>query len=125
MEKLQPVLDVIFSTNPNVKGTFIECDISDVSSVHNAAQKICNIVTQIDVLINNAGVMAVREHKTSKQGVEHQLATNYLGHYVLVEELKNKLLLAPAPTVVNITSQAYELAELDYDDPNFTVRRFD
>jgi NAD(P)-dependent dehydrogenase (short-subunit alcohol dehydrogenase family) len=81
-------------------------DIADLDSVRAAAKAIAERVDQIDLLINNAGV-AFPPPGRSPQGVELQLATNFLGHFALTGLLLDRLLAAPAARVVGLTSLAH------------------
>ena len=53
--KIQPVIDQIQKENPDVKATFIQLDLADLSSVRNAAKEVSDKTQKLDVLINNAG----------------------------------------------------------------------
>ncbi|TAM87139.1 MAG: SDR family NAD(P)-dependent oxidoreductase [Jatrophihabitans sp.] len=61
----------------------------------------------LDVLINNAGVMAPPRQVRTVDGYELQFATNHLGHFVLTGLLLPSLLAAPAPRVVTVASIAH------------------
>jgi len=61
----------------------------------------------LDVLINNAGVMAPPKLSRTRDGFELQFGTNHLGHYVLTGLLLRSLLKAPAPRVVTVASVAH------------------
>ena len=81
-------------------------------------EQVNSLVERIDVLVNNAGVMAVRTFQPSADGVETQFAAGYLGHFLLTNLLKNKIVAANG-IVLNMTSSAYALAEVNTEDPNF------
>ncbi len=71
----------------------------------------------LDVLVNNAGVMAPPRRETA-DGFELQLGTNHLGHFALTGRLIEKLLAADAPRVVNLSSTAHRIGRMDFDDLN-------
>jgi NAD(P)-dependent dehydrogenase (short-subunit alcohol dehydrogenase family) len=72
----------------------------------------------VDVLVNNAGVMAVPERRTA-DGFEMQLGVNHLGHWALTARLLPQLLGSPAARVVTVTSTAHHYGRaLDPDDPH-------
>ena len=73
----------------------------------------------LDVLVNNAGVMAVPESRT-KDGFEMQIGTNHLGHFALT----NLLLLRIADRVVTISSFAHRSGKISLDDLNWEQRRY-
>ncbi|MFV8170441.1 oxidoreductase [Mycolicibacterium peregrinum] len=93
----------------------VRIDTSDVDSVRAAAADILDRTDRLDLLINNAGV-AWPPYALSPQGVEIQLATNFLGHFALTGLLLNRLQAAPAARVVSLTSLAHHVGRLRLDD---------
>ena len=87
-------------------------DLADLDSVRAFA---ASAPPRIDLLINNAGVMAA-PHRVSKQGFESQFATNHLGHFALTGLLLSKMLAAPAPRVVTVSSLMHRGGKIDFDD---------
>jgi NAD(P)-dependent dehydrogenase (short-subunit alcohol dehydrogenase family) len=73
----------------------------------------------LDVLVNNAGVMAVPRGRTV-DGFETQLGTNHLGHFALT----NLLLRHVADRVVTVSSAAHRYGRIDLDDLNWEQRRY-
>jgi NAD(P)-dependent dehydrogenase (short-subunit alcohol dehydrogenase family) len=116
--KTTPVIDNIKKANPSVEVSFVQADLADNSSVRKAAEKIKSITGTVDVLVNCAGIMGVREYKESVDGVEVHFAANHLGHFLLTNLLVDELAAAKG-RVVNVTSMGYMLAEVDTEDPNF------
>ena len=115
--KVDPVIEQIASIDPNIKITFISGELSDLDSVRNAAKEINDTVSHIDVIINNAGVMNVKEFKTSPQGVELTLASNHLGHFLLTNLLVPKLKAAGHNSrVVNLSSSGHRVGRFRFDD---------
>ncbi|KAI1127804.1 putative short-chain dehydrogenase [Nemania abortiva] len=119
--KIKPVIDEIRSLNPRGKTAFIQVDLASNESVRRAAADINALpdLDQLDIVINAAGNMALRTYQTSADGVELQFAANHLGHFLLTKLILNKILLAPSPTIVNLTSTGYELGECNLEDPSF------
>jgi NAD(P)-dependent dehydrogenase (short-subunit alcohol dehydrogenase family) len=70
----------------------------------------------IDLLINNAGVMAVPARQTTADGFELQFGTNYLGHFALTAGLLPLLVAAPAPRVTSLSSGTHWFGRMDLDD---------
>ncbi len=102
--------------------TLVLLDLADLASVREAAEHIRELTgDRLDVLVNNAGVMATPARLTV-DGFELQIATNHLGHAALT------WLLAPALTpgarVVTVSSLAHRGGGLDVDDLNFDRRRY-
>ena len=118
--KVAPVIEEIHKANPAVKTTFVQCDLADNASVRKAADQVRKIVDKIDVLLNNAGIMAVRTFQKSVDGVESQFAAGYLGHFLLTNLIVDKLVAANG-IVLNMTSTAYKLDEVNTEDPNSEV----
>lgn len=123
--KFLPVISLIRSMNPRIDVVWIYLNLLDNASVRAAADAIKKLTTKIHVVINNAGVMAVRNYTTSKQGVEGQFAANYLGHFLLTNLLMDRIVAAreEGAIVVNVVSLGYELGEVKLDDINFEVCR--
>jgi NAD(P)-dependent dehydrogenase (short-subunit alcohol dehydrogenase family) len=94
-----------------------ELDLTDLASVRAFAG---GWTGDIDVLVNNAGVMAVPEGRT-KDGFELQIGTNHLGHFALT----NLLLPHVTDRVVTIASGAHRMGRIDLDDLNWERRRYD
>ncbi|MFD6057646.1 oxidoreductase [Rhodococcus wratislaviensis] len=101
----------------------VPLDLTDLSSVRDAAQHACEVAAQIDVLINNAGLMAVPFGRTT-DGFELQIGTNHFGHFALTGQLLPALLGAPAPRVVTLASIAHRRGRIVLDDLNFDRRRY-
>jgi NAD(P)-dependent dehydrogenase (short-subunit alcohol dehydrogenase family) len=73
----------------------------------------------LDILINNAGVMAIRERTLTPRGVELHLATNHLGHFALATGLYGALRSAGGARVVSLSSSAHLYCPILFDDPAF------
>ena len=89
--------------------TFITCDLASLASVKQASQQILVSVSSIDVLICNAGIMAVSPALT-KDGYETQFGTNHMGHALLIQSLLPAIQEAEAGRIVTLTSLGYGLA---------------
>ncbi|PLB46463.1 short-chain dehydrogenase [Aspergillus steynii IBT 23096] len=118
--KVTPVLEAIKAIDSSIKTTFVHIDLSDQDSVRHAAAEILAVAPKIDVLINCAGVMVVKEYTTSKQGIELQLATNHIGHFLLTNLLVPALEAAAPSRVVNLSSSGYRISHFHFDDWNFS-----
>ncbi|KAI0839228.1 retinol dehydrogenase 13 [Hypoxylon sp. FL0890] len=119
----EPVLKEIASINPNVKTTFVTCELSDFDSVRAAAKQINGDpeIPHIDVVINNAGVMAIKDYTLDKQGYEMQLSSNHLGHFLLTNLIMPKILAAgPGARIVNVSSKGHRISPFRFSDYNFS-----
>ncbi|MFC7448757.1 oxidoreductase [Rhodococcus daqingensis] len=92
-------------------------DLADLSSVRRFADEWSG---DIDVLVNNAGIMMVPEART-KDGFESQIGTNHLGHFALT----NLLLPHITDRVVTLASQAHRRGTIDIGDLNWESRTYD
>jgi NAD(P)-dependent dehydrogenase (short-subunit alcohol dehydrogenase family) len=92
-----------------------ELDISDIDSVRAFAKRFRTGHTRLDLLINNAGVMAIPRQLT-RDGFEMQLATNHLGHFALTGLLLPCLDATPSARVVAVSSIAARHAAIAFDN---------
>src|SRR5215213_5547988 len=83
----------------------VPLDLGDLSVVSTAANTVLAAHERIDLLVNNAGVMAMPQ-RTTADGFEQQLGVDHLGHWALTAHLLPALLRAPAARVVTVTSTA-------------------
>ncbi len=93
----------------------VALDLADLASVRATAAEVAGRVERLDLLVNNAGVMAP-PRRESADGFELQLATNHLGHFALTAGLLGPLLAAAEPRVVTLTSGAHRIGSIDFDD---------
>jgi NAD(P)-dependent dehydrogenase (short-subunit alcohol dehydrogenase family) len=101
----------------------VALDLSSLASVREGAAAVAERVEHLDVLLNNAGIMAV-PHSRTADGFESQLGTNHLGHFALTGLLLPTLLAAPQPRVVTVSSHAHKIGRLQLDDLFFERRRY-
>lgn len=103
-KKVDPVIEKVKQINPQIKVQFVEIELDNLESVRKAAQEVNSLLDEIDVLINNAGVMAV-PWKLNNAGIESTFATNHLGHFELTSLLMPKIKAAgPDARIVNLSS---------------------
>lgn len=118
--KTEAALTRIRQAAPHASLKVVALDLSAQHSVHEAAETILAAHGRIDLLVNNAGVMAVPEEMT-EDGFETHLAVNHLGHFALTGLLLPGLLAAKAARVVTVTSIARLTARvLDPANPNLS-----
>ena len=92
-----------------------ELDLADLSSVRQFAGAFADRHDGFDVLINNAGVMALPRCETA-DGFEMHIGTNHLGHFALTGLLLERLLARPDARVVTVSSSAHRMGKIDLDD---------
>ncbi|MCJ1267810.1 hypothetical protein MMC22_007696 [Lobaria immixta] len=101
MATLEPVIESVRKIGRNISITFVQLDLASFASVRKAAETISSSVDKIDMLINNAGVMAVKEYHKSADGHELQFASNHLGHFLFTNLLAKKLFAAEKGATVD------------------------
>ena len=114
-EKGAKALDRVRADHPDAKVQLIQLDLADLSSIEAAADQVTQRDEPLDLLINNAGVMALPELRTT-DGFEMQFGTNHLGHFALTGRLLPKLLRADAPRVVTVSSLMHRRGQIDFGD---------
>jgi retinol dehydrogenase-12 len=97
-------------------------DLADLASVRSFADKLLNTNQRIDILINNAGVMACPLART-KDGFEMQIGTNHFGHFLLTNLLLDRIKESGTPEspsrIVVLASLAHHISDIQWDDINF------
>lgn len=122
-QKNAQAIAAIRAAVPTAKLQPIALDLSNLASVRKAAAEILAICPRIDILINNAGVMACPLARTA-DGFEMQFGTNHIGHFLLTCLLMPALKAAPAARIVNLSSGGHRISPVDFDDPNFEHRPY-
>jgi NAD(P)-dependent dehydrogenase (short-subunit alcohol dehydrogenase family) len=113
-EKFDAALANIKETVPEAKVDFLEMDLASLPSVKAAADKVLLENDRLDVVINNAGIMAV-PHAVTKDGYEIHFGTNHLGHALFIRKLlplmqKTASLPNSDVRIVNVTSAGHFMA---------------
>ncbi len=111
--KGQSVKNQILNQTPSAVIEVAALDLMDLDSVRKFAAS--QSTKPIDVLLNNAGIMAVPFEKT-KDGFESQMGTNHLGHFLLTELLFDALSRGKDPRIVNVSSSAHRLGKIKTGD---------
>jgi len=93
----------------------IRLDLASLASVREAADEIASAHDQIDLLINNAGVMMTPYERTA-DGFERQLGVNHLGHFALTSLLLPRMSGVPGSRIVTVASNGHKLGRIDFDD---------
>jgi NAD(P)-dependent dehydrogenase (short-subunit alcohol dehydrogenase family) len=109
-------LQNIRSQFPNARISYEDLDLAKLASVADFAARFAAGHQSLDLLINNAGVMALPKRQQTSDGFEMQFGTNYLGHYALIAHLFPLLRRGNQPRVVNLSSLAHRSGTIDFDD---------
>ena len=120
--KAAAAVEDIRATVPGAALELVALDLGSQESVRSAAAHVLDTHEQLDLLVNNAGVMAVAEGRTA-DGFETQFGVNHLGHWTLTALLLPALLRTPGSRVVTVTSAAHHLGRaIDPANPNLAGR---
>ena len=102
---------------------FHHLDLASLDEVRRSADGLLSKIERLDVLMNNAGVMACPLDHTA-DGFEMQFGTNHLGHFLWTARLFPLLMASVPSRVVNLSSQGHLLGGVDLDDPNYERREY-
>ena len=121
--KLDEAAQTIISDTPSAQVETIVCDLGSLNSVRHCGEEAHQRFKKIDMLINNAGVMACPKDLT-EDGFERQFGTNHIGHFALTKELMPLVEAGADKRIVNLSSRGHHICPVDLDDPNFQNRDY-
>lgn len=120
--KAAAAVEEIRATVPDASLELLALDLSSQASVKEAAEGFLTAHDSLDLLVNNAGVMAIAEARTV-DGFEMQFGVDHLGHWTLTALLLPALLRTPGSRVVTVTSTAHHMGRsVDVANPHLTGR---
>lgn len=102
---------------PAAKAELMPLDLADLASIRRFAGEFAGRHDRLDLLINNAGIMAVPFGKTA-DGFELQFGTNHLGHFALTGLLLGLISCTPQARVVTVSSGGHRFGKIDFDNLN-------
>jgi retinol dehydrogenase-12 len=105
------------SGNPNVE--YLLADLSSMAEVRKLAEAFKSKHARLDVLINNAGAMFAKRQETV-DGYEMTFAINHLSYFLLTNLLLDTLKASAPARIINVSSDAHRIGELDFDDLHST-----
>lgn len=114
--KGEAALARLLEQNPDARLRLLDLDLASLESVRSAAQTLLDEDRGIDILINNAGVMAVPERRETAEGFELQFGSNHLGPFAFTGHLLPALQRADAPRVVSTSSLAANAGRWQWDN---------
>jgi NAD(P)-dependent dehydrogenase (short-subunit alcohol dehydrogenase family) len=115
--KGEAALERILAVHPTASIRYAHLDLASLASVAAFARELAAERASVDLLVNNAGVMALPRRGTTEDGFEMQLGTNYLGHFALTARLLPLLRRGRASRVVSLSSVAHRMqAAIHFDD---------
>ena len=112
--KGKEALDRLRREVPTAGAEVVELDMASLVSIRSFAEGFAGRGMALDVLINNAGVMALPKRELTADGFERQFGTNHLGHFALTGLVMPQLLAAHAPRVVTVASLAHRNGKIDF-----------
>ena len=113
------LLAEIKDISPSTQVQSVYCDFSDQDSIKKCTNEINDLCANIDVLINNAGVVNTSYHETG-EGIENTFAVNHLGYFLFTNLLLQKLKGDNETRIVNVSSAAHSFVkEMQWEDINF------
>ena len=115
-QKGRDALQAIRKSVPSARLHFETLDLADLASVAEFSARIADRYPRVDVLVNNAGVMALPRRQTTRDGFETQFGTNYLGHFALTAQLLPLLRASGGARVVSLASLAHRQGRIDFGD---------
>ncbi len=121
--KLDEAVATIKSEVSDASLETITCDLASLDSVRACGTEANDRFDKIDLLINNAGVMACPKEATA-DGFERQFGTNHLGHFVLTKQLMPLVQAGSDKRIVNLSSRGHHMGPVNFDDPNFENRDY-
>lgn len=121
--KAKLVREEILKINPNASIDIRNLDLSSLNSVQLFAEEFSKSYNQLDILINNAGIMYCPYSKT-QDGFEIQMGTNHLGPYALTSQLMPLLMKSAKSRIVNTASLAHLTGNIDFEDINWENRKY-
>jgi NAD(P)-dependent dehydrogenase (short-subunit alcohol dehydrogenase family) len=114
--KAAQVVASIRKAHPGADISFEPIELASLSSIAAGAERISKSVPRIDLLINNAGVMAIPTPFVTADRFEMQFGVNHLGHFALTLHLLPKILSSSSARVVTLSSVAHRSGRINFDD---------
>ena len=114
--KGEQALARLLAEAPGSRAELALLDVSSLADVRRFSAQFLARGLALDILINNAGVMALKPRQVTPEGFERQFATNHLGHFAPTGLLLPAMAASPAPRVVTVASLAHRGGSIHFDD---------
>ena len=120
VSKLQGLIEELNASHPTVTVKPLALDLLSFANVRKAAETLNSWpdVPHVDVLVNNAGIMAV-PYQLTEDGFESQFQTNHLSHFLFTNLIMGKILASKSPRVVFVSSGVHRIGHIRWTDYNF------
>jgi len=116
-QKAKSAMIRIHKEVPKARLNFIALDLANLKSVRNFVKEFEIAFNRLDILCNNAGIMAIPRRETA-DGFEMQFGTNHLGHFALTALLIDTIMKTPKSRIVNVSSIAHRFGKMNFEDLN-------
>jgi NAD(P)-dependent dehydrogenase (short-subunit alcohol dehydrogenase family) len=113
--RAKQAIEAIAREHPGAALEVLPLDLASLASVRSFAERFRSEHDELNILCNNAGVMALPQRRTA-DGFEMQLGTNHLGHFALTGLLLDRLLATPKARVVTVSSTVHRAGRIRFDD---------
>ncbi len=123
LDKAEQAAASVRSSAPRGSVEVRQLDLASIASIEACAASVRNDESRLDLLINNAGLMAIDEART-EDGFEMQFGVNHLGQFVLTGALAPLLLATPGSRIVSMSSMGHRAGRMNFDDLMFERRRY-
>lgn len=115
-DKAEQAREEIFKISGNNEVHILLCDLSSQEQIHVAAEQFQQRFDQLDILINNAGILVGNERQLTEDGFEMTFAVNHLAPYTLTLLQLDLLKRSPDGRIINVSSEAHRFARYDIHD---------
>lgn len=105
-------------------GQVIPLDLTEVDSIRKFVCEFKRSYNTLDLLINNAGVVNLKERSVTSSGIEMHMATNHLGHFALTGLLYSIIKKTPNARVLTMSSGGHKYGDIDFEDLNWEKRPY-
>ena len=122
-QKLDDAFTAVHADFPQAALHAVPLELTDFDSIRACAERVVQLTQKLDLLINNAGIMAVPFARTAA-GCESQFGTNHIGHFLLTNLLLPLLLKAEKARVVNLSSGGHKHSAINFDDIHWQSREY-
>lgn len=116
--RAQPVADKITSAHPSISVKILPMDLGSLASIRAAVKEFESWNVVLDVLINNAAVMAA-PYSTTVDGFETQFGVGHLGHFLFTTLLLNDRKIKNGGRIVNVSSDGHRFGPIRFEDIGF------
>lgn len=120
VSKMKGLVEELNESHPTVIVKTLALNLLSFADVRKAAETLNSWadVPRVDVLVNNAGIMAV-PYQLTEDGFESQFQTNHLSHFLFTNLIIDKILASKAPRVVFVSSHVHRIGHIRWSDYNF------